>query len=434
MRNHSPSLTERRLPAQFIRFFAVLALVAGLIACGGGGDSATESSAIQRQQLAAVTSVAPQTGVWWNPSASGSGYGIEVQGAQLSLTIYQYDLAGQATWFAGILAQQADGSYAGPISSFGGGQTLTGAYKAPTGATLAGTATLSFTTASAGTLVLQPTGANTPVTVAIQRFSFSNPAFSSPSSRFQSGVWWAPSQSGRGYFIESQGNQVSIGSYMYDDAGKPIWYTLLTSLQTDGVTAIGSLLQFANGQTLTGPYKSPVLVNANVGSVNFVATSSTTANLTLPNGSTVALTRFLFDGAAPANSSVTLTSVPSSSFFGGVDTVVALPYATTATASASVTCIGSVCPSSYNVATFKLRASGRSYSVGNLTAVNTTTGSSVIPVFSGLSNGQVIADGETASFTLQSPFTSGATVNLVYSFTIVETAQTFSYTVRLTTN
>lgn len=67
-------------------------------------------------------------------------------------------------------------------------------------------------------------------------------------------------------------------------------------------------------------------------------------------------------------------------------------------------------------------------------AANSTTGTGVVPTLSGLTNGQVIADGETATFVIQSPFTLGATVNLVYSFSVLETGQTFSYKLRLTTN
>jgi hypothetical protein len=126
---------------------------------------------------------------------------------------------------------------------------------------------------------------------------------------------------------------------------------------------------------------------------------------------------------------LTLLSVPNS-FFGGSDTVLAFPYSVSSTVTASVTCVGSGCPTVYDVATFKLRASGQSYTITNLQA----TGSPITPLFSGLSNGQTIIDGQTVTFKLQSPFTDGATVSLTYSFTVLETGQTFRYTVLLKTN
>jgi hypothetical protein len=116
----------------------------------------------------------------------------------------------------------------------------------------------------------------------------------------QTGVWWNPLESGRGYFIESQGDKVSIGSYMYDDAGEPVWYTTTASVQIDGRTSGGPLLQFAGGQSLGGAYKAPSLANGNVGFISLVASSNTTATLYLSNGRVMPLTRYYFNNnAAP---------------------------------------------------------------------------------------------------------------------------------------
>jgi hypothetical protein len=81
-----------------------------------------------------------------------------------------------------------------------------------------------------------------------------------------------------------------------------------------------------------------------------------------------------------------------------------------------------------------LQAIGQSYTITSLQASNSTTGSAVVPLFSGLVNGQVIAAGETLKFSLQSTFTLGSTVSLNYSFTVQETGQTFIYTVQIRTN
>ena len=134
--------------------------------------------------------------------------------------------------------------------------------------------------------------------------------------------------------------------------------------------------------------------------------------------------------AAPAPS-LTLKSVPDSwgCFFSCSETVLTWPYSMSSSASASVTCMGSGCSSYYDVATFKLTASGQSFTITNLQASGSMT-----PWFSGLSNGQTIISGQTVTFKLQSPFTRGATVYQTYSFTVKETGQTFRYTVSLTTN
>jgi len=77
---------------------------------------------------------------------------------------------------------------------------------------------------------------------------------------------------------------------------------------------------------------------------------------------------------------------------------------------------------------------GGNYTITGLSAVNNTNGSSVIASFSGLTNNQVISNGQPVTFNLRSSYTRGSTVNLRYSFTIVETQQTFTYDVSLTSN
>jgi hypothetical protein len=273
---------------------AIVSAIAVLSSGCGGGNDPTLSAGIESKQ--AVTLAVPQNGVWWNPTQSGRGYSLEVQGNQLVFTMYLYDDSGSATWNTGILNQQADGSYTGTLSRFSGGQSLNGTYVAPTGASTVGTVSLSFTTTSTGTAILTPSAGGSPINLPLQKFSFSTATGITPI--FQSGVWWSASESGRGYYVEAQGDQVSIGSYMYDTAGQPVWYTTLVTLQPDGATATGPLLQFANGQTLTGAYKTPGLANTVTGNIKFTASSSTSATLTLPNATTVALTRFQFNSGS----------------------------------------------------------------------------------------------------------------------------------------
>jgi hypothetical protein len=122
------------------------------------------------------------------------------------------------------------------------------------------------------------------------------------------------------------------------------------------------------------------------------------------------------------------------SFFGGSDVLLSLPFSGAASVNANSTCIGSGCPTDYEVTDFKLVASGRAYTIASLSAINLTPGSNVAPIFDGLSEGRVINAGETLLFKLRSGFTRNATVNLLYSFKIQETGQTFSYNVQLRTN
>jgi hypothetical protein len=276
----------------------LLLLVALLVACGGTSDPALESGASARDKTAAV-GVTPQSGIWWNPAESGRGFTMELQGNRLSLAMFMYEASGAAVWYAGILSQQSSGDFSGDVMRFAGGQSLAGSYKAPNAAAVAAKVNLSFDTPQSGSLSFTPTG-GTAATIPIQRTAISSGTTLTPGLTIQTGVWWNPAESGRGYFIESQGDKVSIGSYLYDDAGQPVWYTTTASLQIDGRSSGGQLLQFAGGQSLGGTYKAPSLANGNVGWVSLVAHSSTTATLNLPNGKAVPLTRYYFNSnAAP---------------------------------------------------------------------------------------------------------------------------------------
>jgi hypothetical protein len=75
--------------------------------------------------------------------------------------------------------------------------------------------------------------------------------------------------------------------------------------------------------------------------------------------------------------------------------------------------------------TYKLKAIGQSYTITGLNASNSTAGSSITPSFGGLTNGQVIAAGNTVTFYLLIPRPSSGRASLSYDFSVVETGQTF---------
>jgi hypothetical protein len=106
----------------------------------------------------------------------------------------------------------------------------------------------------------------------------------------ESGWWWNPQESGRGFFIEWQGNTFDLAGYMYDDLGNPVWYLAVYST-ADITRAAGSWWTYANGQTLTGTYKPATQTSNNFAPVAIRFTSATTAVLTLPDGRTTNLQR-----------------------------------------------------------------------------------------------------------------------------------------------
>ncbi|QJR10153.1 hypothetical protein DSM104443_01207 [Usitatibacter rugosus] len=232
----------------------------------------------------------PQTGWWWNSTEGGRGYSIEVQGNHIFYAAYLYDAQGNAQWYVAAGNTSIDGSlFTGDLLKFAGGQTLGGAFRAPGAAQPSGAITLAFSEATKGTMVW-PGG-----TVSIERFAFTpaglnvQPRINQP----EGGWWWNPQESGRGFFMEWQGDSVDIAGYMYDDVGNPVWYLSLFPTP-DILNYTANWLLFGNGQTLTGPYKPAMPINSNVAPLSIQFTSSTTATMTLPNGRSTQLVRYRF--------------------------------------------------------------------------------------------------------------------------------------------
>lgn len=262
--------------------------------CGSG--IANAGAAVRAAANATVTAptLVPQSGIWWNPSENGRGYVIEIRDGKLNFGGYLYDASGRATWVSsGPSAMSSPTTFSGTLDSYSGGQTLTGAYKPPTGRTTAGSVSLTFQSPTTATLVW-PGGA-----VAIQRFRFGAPANAPSSFTPEAGVWWAPQESGRGFAIEVQNGTLFMSGFMYDAAGQPIWH-LTAGPMASPTQFNGTFVQYAGGQTLTGPYKAPTVSNPNLGPVSLRFIDTGTAQLTLPNGNTLALEKFRIGGEVPS--------------------------------------------------------------------------------------------------------------------------------------
>ena len=235
---------------------------------------------------------APQTGWWWNTAEGGRGYSIEVAGSHLFYAAYLYDGSGRATWLVASGNTSLDGSlFTGQLESYSGGQSLAAGYRAPGPATNAGPITLAFGDATRGAMIW-PGG-----TVAIERFNIvpNGLGIAPQANQPQSGWWWNPAESGRGFFLEWQGGQLFMAGYMYDDSGNPIWYlSSNTTPSTNLQSYTNTWWQYANGQTLTGPFKPATQVSNNVGPVSIQFTGTDAAVMTLPGGRTTNIRRFRF--------------------------------------------------------------------------------------------------------------------------------------------
>ena len=233
---------------------------------------------------------APQTGWWWNAAEDGRGFGIEVRGNTMFMSGYLYDDAGKATWMVAEGPVALDGSlFNNTLYQVANGQTLTGPYKAPAPVTLRGPVTLSFTNARTGTLIWP--GGSVPLVRFDDVIGSGNGV--TPAFVPENGWWWNQAESGRGYFMEFKNNFAFIAGYMYEASGPPIWY-VSQGVMTTPQTFSSNWYQAGNGQSMTGPYKKPVIINNNVGPLSIVFQDAANALLTLPTGGQVAITRHRF--------------------------------------------------------------------------------------------------------------------------------------------
>jgi photosystem II stability/assembly factor-like uncharacterized protein len=234
------------------------------------------------------TSATPETGWWWYSAESGRGFSIEVSGNTMFMAGYLYSTNLKPIWYISQGTRASNGVYQGTIQQFSGGQTLAGSYQAPSYVGAVGTVTLSFDTTTSGRMTW-PGG-----TVPIARYEFSTNGVSlgAAAGMPQKGWWWASSESGRGYFIEVQNSVLFMAYYMYDSTGQAVWY-ITTGAMTSTALYSGSLIEFGGGQVLGGAYNAPT-TSTILGTVTLTFSSQTTGTLTLPNGSSVAITRYTF--------------------------------------------------------------------------------------------------------------------------------------------
>ncbi|MGE5737295.1 MAG: hypothetical protein ACM34F_00240 [Betaproteobacteria bacterium] len=212
----------------------------------------------------ALVCAEPNNGWWWNPNESGRGFFIEQTDGVMYMGGYFYDASGRATWATSGGPVSDPYLYEGRLQTFAGGQSLFGAYRFPSSIVDIGAITIRFADDTHATLTW-PGGS-----VAIERQVYGydvedDDAGELPLELFyagdvpfqpQTGWWWNPDESGRGYSIEVQDSTLVLAGFMYDAGGNPQWYLALGPMTTDRHFE-SDLLLFSGGQTMTGPYQAP---------------------------------------------------------------------------------------------------------------------------------------------------------------------------------
>lgn len=113
-------------------------------------------------------------------------------------------------------------------------------------------------------------------------------AASLANAQIASGWWFNPAEPGRGFFIEQQGSTVFMAGFLYESSGRATWVSSAGPMA--GMSYHGALDVYANGQSLTGPYRAPTKLPS-PGSISIVFSDSSHATLTWPGG-TIPIERF----------------------------------------------------------------------------------------------------------------------------------------------
>jgi alpha-tubulin suppressor-like RCC1 family protein len=106
------------------------------------------------------------------------------------------------------------------------------------------------------------------------------------------GWWWNPAEPGRGFMIEQSNGKIFMATFLYAFSGEATWFG-------SGPTAFGGgsytgvLNLYGSGQTLTGAYQPATQVGGSFGNISIAFTSTTTGNLTWPEG-TIPIERYDF--------------------------------------------------------------------------------------------------------------------------------------------
>jgi hypothetical protein len=210
--------------------------------------------------------------LWWG-GAQESGWGMSItqHGSILFVAMYIYDGQGRPLW-----AVMPGGTWNSGFTQFTGSLYIPsgswfGAYDASRFAANppAGSATLTFTSASTATLAYTIDGASG--TKAIQRQPFGN-VDSTPVGTYGDLWWGGTAQNGWGVAISQQYRTLFSVWYTYDSAGRTVWYVIPGGEWTAANVFTGTAYRTTSAPW-TGADFNPAAVDAPaVGTVTFTFT------------------------------------------------------------------------------------------------------------------------------------------------------------------
>lgn len=239
---------------------------------------------------------ANETGVWWNPLASGTGVALSRQGDTLFAALYGYGADQTAQWLvAPAMKRETDNAFRGDL--YVTLNSASGVASIPVG-------TLEIGPPQSGTtkrtFKLQAQGRN--VNNTIEPFVFSVPTYCRAGSDARetltnlTDVWWDPAQPGVGVAIAQQQGTIFAAIYRYDAAGAPRWYVASSAVRGADGSFAGTLYL----TKATGTQDQPNPTSTAVGNFTLAPTNGRAGVLRYDiNGVASTLNLQRFDFAAP---------------------------------------------------------------------------------------------------------------------------------------
>jgi len=170
----------------------------------------------------------PANGWWFNPTTPGTFYAMESENDVVRLASLTYSAQGDPQWSLARCVQIAPGTYVGTMEQYTGGWALNQKSAPPTAIVDGPAVKLVFNNAATATLQIGTQS------MPIQRYQFSDQWASPMLNAPRTGWWDQVTQSGRGYFLEVQGNTLFVGGLIYSPSGQPSWFTSAGPVDSTG--------------------------------------------------------------------------------------------------------------------------------------------------------------------------------------------------------
>lgn len=265
----------------------------GVNALDRGGTNQTATP----QNFAGVTGVVPaptQTfqALWWaSPAGSESGWGVNIahQGNILFVTWFTYDTNGDGMWLVmDNAARQSNGSYTGALYRTTGNSFSTVPFNGATVAVVqVGTATFTFSSATAGTFTYTVNGVTQTKNIVRQEFAAPVPTCNAggvagATLNFQD-LWWkapAGSENGWGINLIHQGDTIFATWFTYGADQRGMWLVMDNMVRGNGQTFTGAIYRTRGNAFSSVPWNVNSITATQVGTATLAFTDANNGTFT----------------------------------------------------------------------------------------------------------------------------------------------------------